>query len=204
MPAFIASADRDADAGDTWTAWILCVADDGTGTAPDSVAVALTLPDGMADTGTATAQTAVGLYKVTYDLTQAGRHAVVITVTDTTYGDEVLTAGIEVRAATQDALPDLSAVWAYLGDDNSYTSEEVGNALAAETAAQARRCRIPVDYPADLGEALKRRVARNLAARAVPVATFTSFDGGGTSARVPSVDAEVRRLEAPYLRLPVA
>lgn len=204
MPAHTLTADRSADVGDTWAAWILVTADDGTATAPDSVTVALTLPDGTGDTGTATAQDITGLYKITYDLAQAGRHAVVITVTDATYGDEVLTAGVQVRAATQGALPDLSAVWAYLGEDHSYTSEEVGNALAAETAAQARRCRVPVHYPDDLAEALKRRVARNLAARSVPVATFTSFEGGGTSSRVPYVDAEVQRLEAPYLKLPTA
>lgn len=62
---------------------------------------------------------------------------------------------------------------------------------------------MPAAYPADLREALLRRVARNLAARAVPVASFTAFDGGATSTRVPGRDPEVRRLEAPHLRLSV-
>ena len=64
-------------------------------------------------------------------------------------------------------------------------------------------CRIPAAYPADLGEALCRRVARNLAARSVPVASFSAFEGGGTVTRVPQRDAEVARLEGPYRRLVV-
>jgi len=96
-------------------------------------------------------------------------------------------------------VPDLDAVTAYLGE-TSAADEDIQDALDAETAAQAARCRIPQVYPADLAQALKRRVARNLAARSVPVATFTSFEGGGTSARVPTVDAEIARLEAPYRR----
>jgi hypothetical protein len=86
----------------------------------------------------------------------------------------------------------------YLGDV-SVTDATLADALAAEQSAQADRCRID-PYTAALREALLRRVARNLAARAVPIATFTSFEGGGTSSRVPQVDAEISRFEAPYRR----
>lgn len=204
MPAAILSYDARADVGDTWTAWVLCTADDGTTHTPDSVAGTMTLPDGTSSALTATEQTTSGLYKIEFDLTQSGRHSAALTVTDATYGDEVVTFGIEVASVTQAARPDVSQVLTYLGTDNSYSSSDVADALAAETVAQAARCHIPLDYPDDLAQALKRRVARNLAARSVPVATYTSFNGGGTATRVPNLDAEIRRFEGPYLRLPVA
>jgi hypothetical protein len=89
----------------------------------------------------------------------------------------------------------------YLGDVSD-TDSTLLEALAAERVAQADRCRVD-RYTEALREALLRRVARNLAARRVPVATFTSFEGGGTSTRVPSTDAEIARLEGPYRRWPV-
>ena len=89
----------------------------------------------------------------------------------------------------------------YLGDISEQDSE-INGALQAEQAAQAARCRLD-PYTADLREALMRRVARNLAARRVPIATFTSFEGGGTSSRVPQSDPEIVRLEAPYRKLRV-
>jgi hypothetical protein len=90
---------------------------------------------------------------------------------------------------------------AYLGDTSADDAELAG-AILAERHAQAARCRID-RYGPDLLEALKRRVARNLAARRVPVASFTAFDGGSTSTRVPTQDPEIRRLEAPYRRISV-
>lgn len=98
------------------------------------------------------------------------------------------------------AIPDLTAVKNYLGT-TSWTDAEISGALAAETAAQAKACSIPPVYPDDLAEALKRRVARNLAGRAVPVATYTAFEGGATTTRLPMTDPEVKRLEAPYRKL---
>jgi len=94
----------------------------------------------------------------------------------------------------------LVEVKAYLGD-SSWTDAEIQGALAAETAAQANRCKIPDPLPADLAEALKRRVARNLAARAVPLQEFSVFDSGATVQRVTRTDPEVVRLEAPYRKL---
>ena len=92
-------------------------------------------------------------------------------------------------------------VKAYLGD-TSVPDAELELIIAAEQAAQARVCRID-NYGPDLVEALKRRVARNIAARNIPVAQFTSFEGGTTSSSVPRRDPEVTRLEAPYRRLVV-
>lgn len=110
--------------------------------------------------------------------------------------------------------PALSVVLSYLGD-HSWSFDEVESALAAETAAQANVCRLPADvlvddvlvpqpYPADLAEALCRRVAANLANRALPLGLQSSITEVGASfARTGGGDREVRRLEAPYRRLVV-
>ena len=86
----------------------------------------------------------------------------------------------------------------------SSRASEIQQALDAERAAQARACNLD-NYGPDLREALYRRVAVNLAGRAVPLALFTSFEtGGGVSTRATGSDPVVRRLENPYRRLVVA
>lgn len=104
--------------------------------------------------------------------------------------------------------PDLPAVKTYLGADHSWTDEEISSALAAETAAQARVVKFPPDptppaaplpYPADLAEALCRRVAHNLALRALPLGLQATVSEMAVSTRsVGGTDAEVRRLERPH------
>lgn len=100
------------------------------------------------------------------------------------------------------AAPTAEDVETYLGA-TSYTTEEITAALAAERAAQVARCRVPAadaDWPEDLAEALKRRVARNLAVRNLPLAQLEGdADLGLITPRV--VDAEVRRLEGPWRKL---
>lgn len=105
--------------------------------------------------------------------------------------------------------PDITAVQAYLGADAGWTNAVVGSALATEKAAQAKACRIPQDnstppvddYPADLAEALCRRVAVNLANRSLPLGISGNVsEFGGAPVRVGGQDREVRRLEAPYRR----
>ncbi|MDF1705063.1 MAG: hypothetical protein P1U38_09840 [Aeromicrobium sp.] len=76
----------------------------------------------------------------------------------------------------------------------NYSAAEIRSALQAETAAQAAVCRVST-YTADLAEALKRRVHRNLAMRALPLG-LQSDDMGAV--RVGGTDPEVRRLEGPY------
>ena len=102
-------------------------------------------------------------------------------------------------AISRGSLATLDELRDYLGA-TSATDPELTTALHAERAAQAQRCRID-PYTHELREAVMRRVARNLAARSVPVATWTSFEGGATGTRVPNTDAEIRRLEAPYRKL---
>lgn len=98
--------------------------------------------------------------------------------------------------------PDVPAVVEYLGP-NSASAATLAGALAAEKAAQATKCRVPADdavWPEDLVEALKRRVACNLARRGLPIAVLQGDSGQGP-VTIPANDPEVRRLEGPYRRL---
>lgn len=105
------------------------------------------------------------------------------------------------------AAPTAEDVATYLGTDVTYEAEEIESALAAEQAAQKRRCRVPADdadWPADLAEALCRRVHRNLSMRGLPLGLVVNAadDAESATTRV-GADIEVRRLEAPWRRLPV-
>lgn len=105
---------------------------------------------------------------------------------------------------------DRVAVRAYLGNDAAVRSDaQIDSALKAERTLQASACRVPADAdttPAAvaareaLDEALCRRVAVNLAKRAVPLGMQMSDVG---AARLTSTDPEVRRLEGPYRKLAV-
>ncbi|MFJ8685059.1 phage tail protein [Micromonospora wenchangensis] len=99
-------------------------------------------------------------------------------------------------------IPTANDVLDYLDGENSYPVEVVEAALTAEIAAQSRVCRVPTEYPADLAEALCRRVVRNLAMRRLPLAVPTGDSEGGPAV-LPGRDPEVRRLEAPWRRLVV-
>lgn len=93
---------------------------------------------------------------------------------------------------------------AYLGDDHSWGPDDVQSAYEAELNAQADVCRLPVDgsYPPALVEALGRRVAHNLAVRALPLGVqATVSDMSVATSRVGGADAEVRRLEGPYRKM---
>jgi hypothetical protein len=87
----------------------------------------------------------------------------------------------------------------YLGD-NSWTDAEIQDALDAETVAQRRVCSVPAAYPADLREALLRRVARNLALRSLPIMMLRG-DAEAGAVNIPGRDAEIRRFEAGHRRL---
>lgn len=103
--------------------------------------------------------------------------------------------------------PTAEEAYAYLGPDTSASEEEAASAFESERASQAHRCRVPADdaeWPADLVEALFRRVAHNLALRALPLGVqATISDGGVATNQVGGLDPEVRRLEAPFRRLVV-
>lgn len=99
--------------------------------------------------------------------------------------------------------PSIEEVTAYLAETGgSWPEDQIAGAYAAEKAAQASVCKVPAsdtEWPADLAEALCRRVAHNLALRALPLGVAPSIaDGAVAIARPGGTDAEVRRLEAPY------
>lgn len=99
--------------------------------------------------------------------------------------------------------PDLGELKLYLGN-SSYSDAQLEDALAAEGRAQRRVCRVPKDPAApwdeDLTQALKRRVARNLAMRGIPLAMFAGdSEAGGLIP--PNRDPEVRRLEGPLRKM---
>lgn len=101
-------------------------------------------------------------------------------------------------------VPDVTAVRLYLGENaGSWQDPEISAALAAEIGDQAARCRIPTaadgGIPDALAEAILRRVAHNLAVRALPLGVqATITDMAVATTNVGGLDAEVRRLEAPY------
>lgn len=168
---------------------------DGNPANAGAAALLITLPDGTTTAPTLDNPT-TGTYQADYTAAQAGRHVARATFTGANAG--VIEDVFDVGPLTQGHVT-VTDVRAYLGE-TSATNETLAAVLLAEQFAQARRCRVD-PYPPDLREALLRRVARNLAARAVPVTSFTSFDGGGTATRVPSTDPEIVRLEAPFRKL---
>lgn len=204
MPARMLELPDVTDVGDTYRC-VLCVTDlEGVQAAADSVTVTVTLPSGSTAAGTATAMDILGVYVVEHDVTEVGRHQVAVAIVSTAFGNDVISWCLTARATTG-VPPDMSAVRSYLGDISA-TDEEIADALEAEQASQARACTVPAEYPPDLAQALKRRVARNLAARGVPLVNITSFDGGGgsSSTRVPWRDAEIARLEGAFRRWTIA
>lgn len=170
---------------------------DGEPADPTSIVLTITLEGGTPETLT-TSSTGTGELLAAYRPTVPGPYTVRLVLNGDRAGaavDRFLVVPADPWALT------VSAMRAYLVD-TSATDGEITDALTAERYAQAARCRID-RYTPDLLQALKRRVARNLAARRVPVATLTQFDGGQTSTRLPRTDAEVARLEAPYRRMSV-
>ena len=95
--------------------------------------------------------------------------------------------------------PDLQAVKDYLRE-TSWEDIDIQGALDAELAAQDAVCRVPDPMPADLAEALKRRVSCNLARRPLPLAVLQG-DAEAGSTRPPTHDPEIRRLERPHRKL---
>lgn len=157
--------------------------------------VSITLPDGTT-AAPAMSRTASGnCWRADYQLTQTGRH--VATVTASGYGS----AGFWVEAVTVTPagnLPSVADVTTYLGN-TSWDSQQIGDALATEKAAQRARCTIPAYYPDDLRGALLRRVARNLGMRIIPLAQPVSdVEAGGPN--IPPYDPEINRLERPHWR----
>lgn len=178
--------------GDLWEFLVRVTDEDGHAQSSTPV-ITVTPPAGGTSTPTVE-ELGIGVYRAAYTIAAAGRHTA--TVTATGYGLATATAWGEATAGT---VPNLADVTSYLtGIGQSYEEVDVTQALAAELAAQHSACRIPAEYPADLAEALRRRVARNLTMRTLTLAVQqTETD----IAVLPGNDPEVRRLERPWRKL---
>lgn len=162
--------------------------------------VTVTSPSGVTAASSASSVDS-GFYRVTHTLTEAGRWVARAATED--YGLVDLTVYAEL-IVTGSGLPTLQDVSDYLGS-HSATEETLQDALDAEAAAQRARCDIPATYPADLRQALLRRIMRNLAMRRI---AYNGTALGDAEVEPPAFalggnDPEVRRLEAPYRRLVV-
>jgi hypothetical protein len=184
------------DLGSTWLIGLL-VLDDVTDQPVDAtVAITVTRPDGSTSTPTVT-QDGTGYYYAKYVTAAAGRH----TATASVSGDVVDVVLYAVQVDAVGTIPDLAAVKAYLGTETTRSDAEISSALAAEIAAQARVCNIGAVYPADLAEALKRRVQRNLYMRGLPSGLQTVATESGALGIKLGADSEINRLEAPFRKL---
>lgn len=193
----VSNSHTSLESGQTWY-FRICADSDAT------VSCTITTPAGGSSTPTMTYDSTYREWRGSYAPSTTGRFIAAFSVADAEFEQtNILRAVAYVGAVVPEAdMPDAADVLVYLGE-TSVVESEAALVLAAEAAAQRARCRIPAAYPADLREALLRRCARNLAARSVPVTQFTSFEGLGTSTRVPANDPEIARLEAPHRRLVV-
>lgn len=101
--------------------------------------------------------------------------------------------------------PEFTAVKEYLTSQrSSATDADIQDALDAEKAAQSRVCKVPdpevdwVDWPADLTQALKRRVGRCLAMRGLPLGSESLLTDNGVGTYRPGLDVEIKRYEGPH------
>jgi len=104
-------------------------------------------------------------------------------------------------------LDDLRAYLGPAGAEGGRLSDDtLTGVIAAETSAQARKCRVPTDLATepDLYEAMLRRCQTNLARRALPLGLTEASSDSGQRSYMPTADPEVKRLEAPFRRRPVA
>jgi len=79
------------------------------------------------------------------------------------------------------------------------SDEQLQIVINAEVLLQAKLCTIaedPTGWPADLRQAIYRRVAREIAAKGIPLGTFGADSEYGP-ARLSRWDAEIGRLEGP-------
>jgi len=158
--------------------------------------VVITLPAGGTAAPAFTAAGA-GWYRLTYVVATAGRYVARVITAD----DAADFAAFVAAATTAAGMPLVGDVATYLREGAaSWDTADLQDALDAEVAAQQARCGVRAVYPADLRQALLRRVQRNLAMRQLPLAVLQGDAESGVTV-LPGSDPEVRRLEAPYRRL---
>lgn len=174
--------------------WVLemFVGDDDGDAVETSPTVTVVAPDNSSSSPTVESLGS-GYFRASLAVALNGRY--VATATAAGYGATAFSAYVEATTA----FPTLAVVKAYLGT-TSAADAIIQDALDAETAAQRRVCAIGAVYPVDLAQALKRRVARNLALRGIPLAVLRG-DAENGNLVLPGKDPEVRRLEAPFRKL---
>lgn len=177
--------------------WLLdlVVTDDGGQLVDVAPTVTITRPDDTTTPATAD-RTGPGRYRAVVELVDAGRHVAAATAAG--YGAAAV-AGWVVGTTTAGGMPTSADVVAYMGP-SSWTTDQIDEALAAESDAQRAVCRVGAYVSADLRSALLRRVQRALAMRRLPLAMQTGDVDAG-AVMPPGRDPEVRRLEAPYRRM---
>jgi hypothetical protein len=199
----LTATSRDLAVGDRWLLGFL-VLDNDLDLVDVTPTVAITLPNGAAGVAPALVTDKAGIYSFDYPVTVTGRH--LATVTAPGYGTlSYVMWAASPTAGTQ--LPTVDDVDNYLksgSGEHSWSTADMQDALDAETDAQRRVCRIRPVYPADLRQALLRRVQRNLALRPNALAmTRGDAENGDPQAPLPASDPEVRRLERPHRKLPI-
>lgn len=182
--------------GDMWKLDVQTTDDDGY---PVSAVPTVTVTPSSGGTITPTPQeTATGLYRAECVVSLAGRYVARASVVGYGVADF---AAYATGTTTNSGMPTTSDVATYLREGAaSWMTADLQDALDAEAAAQRATCRVSAVYPADLRQALLRRVQRNLAMRQLPLAVLQGDAESGASI-LPGRDPEVRRLEAPHRRL---
>jgi hypothetical protein len=133
-----------------------------------------------------------GLYRTVVYPATAGRWTAHIA---SIYGAAYLTAYVLAPAVP----PDVDDVDTYLLP-HSHSPETLQLALDVEEQQQRDMCRV-TPYTANLRGALLRRVACNLARKALPLAVLQGDADSGSSSVLPGNDPEVRRLEGSRRKL---
>lgn len=193
----LSDSSQDLALNDRWLIEVFVTDDNGYAVASAPV-ITVTSPTAVVTTPTVETVYWTGYYRTSVAVSTSGRWTA--TAVATGYGASSFAAYVSGVSATA-AFPDLAAVKAYLGTDGySVDDTQLQDALDAEAASQRQVCDVGAVYPADLRQALLRRVARNLALRGIPLAVFLG-DAETGSLTPPGRDPEVRRLEAGHRKL---
>lgn len=163
------------------------------------------LPDGTTESSILFAADGwLGDYVASFAPQDPGRYlAAITTLTDGVVTGSVVAQAFVAPITMNSQFPGAADLDKYLGEgQHGWTTEELEEAMAIESAAQRRVCRIPAAYPADLRGALVRRGARYLDMKR----QMTSESSDGTDFEVPGRpplgrDQEIRRLEAPWRKV---
>lgn len=179
--------------------WALVVAVTDSAGCPADVTptVTVTLPGGTTATP-APEEISAGVWRAEYVVGAAGRYIARVVTPANGAADFAAYASATVAAGD---MPDLADVLNYLGWDEDNENGDAAEALAAQSAAQRRRCRVGAVYDADLRGALYRRCARHIAMKGIPLAVLRGDAESGSATILPGRDPVVRDLEGPHRKL---